>query len=121
MEIDEIYISLIVRQLKKEASGIEKKKLFEWIYSNPEHEKIYYLLKDIWETSRYEQIAGEAMTDSEWEKLALKAIETESGHYIKKQKISEGCIVPYRLRLSWFLPLDWVFFLTECFPTNKSL
>jgi transmembrane sensor len=121
MEIDEIYISLIVRQLKKEASGIEKKKLFEWIYSNPEHEKIYYLLKDIWETSRYEQIAGEAMTDSEWEKLALKAIETESGHYIKKQKNIRRLYRAIQIAAILVLAIGLGFFLNRMLPHKQEL
>ncbi len=121
MQIDEIYISLIVRHLKKEASENEKKKLFEWVYSHAEHEKIYYLLKDIWETSRYDQVAGEAMTASEWEKLALKAIETESGHYIRKQKSIRRLYRAVQIAAILILAIGFGFFLNRIMPHKQEL
>ncbi len=82
MQIEELYISLIVRYLKKEISEEEKQELFKWIYLNHENEKFFYHIKDIWETAGYNQISKSAETDNEWEKLALKAIRKESIHFV---------------------------------------
>ena len=121
MQIDEIYISLIVRYLKKEASEKEKKKLFEWIYSNSEHEKFYYTLKDIWETSRYNKIAGEASSGSEWEKFAIKAIETESGHYIRRQENARRISRIIQIAAVLILAIAFGFLLKSILPPGQEL
>lgn len=87
MDISEIYISLIVCYLKKEISETEKQKLFEWVYNKPENEKLFFSLKDIWETAYYEKITEKSQTDDEWEKFVLKAIKEQSENY-KKRKFS---------------------------------
>lgn len=85
MHIEDIYISLIVRYLKKEISEKEKKELFHWVYKNHDNEKFFYNLKDIWETAHYESISNGADTNAEWEKLALSAIMEESNHFHEKK------------------------------------
>ena len=73
MQIEELYISLIIRYLKKEISEKENQELFKWIYQNYENEKFFYQIKDIWETAGYTEIEKTAETNAEWEKLALNA------------------------------------------------
>lgn len=80
MTPDEIYSSLIVKNLKNEISEPEKKKLFEWIYLDPQNEKLFYRLKDIWETSNYRQVTDKASTQEEWEKLSRLIIQMKSGN-----------------------------------------
>jgi ferric-dicitrate binding protein FerR (iron transport regulator) len=57
MQIEELYISLIVRLLKNEISEKEKQELFKWIYHNHENEKFFYHIKDIWETAQFNRFA----------------------------------------------------------------
>ncbi len=90
MIIEDIYISLIIRYLKKEISEQEKKELFHWVYEKKENEKFFYHLKDIWETAQYESIAKGANTDAEWEKLAMVAIQEESGHFQEKKSVKRS-------------------------------
>jgi len=85
MQIDEIYIGLIIRYLKNEISEKEKFELFKWVYASSSNEKYFYLLKDIWETAKYEQITADAGTDTEWQKLALSAIKQETEHFSQKR------------------------------------
>jgi ferric-dicitrate binding protein FerR (iron transport regulator) len=85
MHIEELYISLIIRNLKGEISESEKQELFKWVYHNHENETFYYHLKDIWETAHYKNIAESAETETEWEKLALNAIHKESEHFYEKK------------------------------------
>ncbi|WP_346853965.1 FecR family protein [uncultured Draconibacterium sp.] len=84
MNIEDIYISLILRHLKKEISESEKQELFHWVYCKKENEKFFYNLKDIWETAQYQSIAKTADTDAEWQKLVFKAIQEETDHFLKK-------------------------------------
>jgi ferric-dicitrate binding protein FerR (iron transport regulator) len=85
MQIGEIYIGLIVRYLKNETSDKEKYQLFKWVYAGSSNEKYFYLLKDIWETAKYEQITANVETDTEWQKLALAAIKQETEHFSQKK------------------------------------
>lgn len=85
MIIEDIYISLVVRYLKEEISEQEKKELFHWVYEKKENEKFFYHLKDIWQTAQYESITKGAETESEWERLALRAIQEESNHFQEKK------------------------------------
>lgn len=84
MNIEDIYISLILRHLKNEISETEKQELFHWVYSKKENEKFFYNLKDIWETAQYQSISKTADTDAEWQKLAFNAIQQETDHFHKK-------------------------------------
>ena len=68
MIIEDLYISLVIRYLKKEISEDEKKKLFHWVYEKKENEKFFYHLKDVWETAQYESLSEGAETNTEWEK-----------------------------------------------------
>ncbi|MGV8090510.1 MAG: FecR family protein [Mangrovibacterium sp.] len=77
---DKNYTGLIVRYLKNEITEPEKKKLFEWVYLDPQNEKLFYSLKDIWETSNYRQIAAMASTQEEWEKFSRLVIQMKSGN-----------------------------------------
>lgn len=85
MQIDDLYVNLIVKFLKKEGSEEEKRELFKWVYQNNQHEKLFYGLKDIWETAGYEKVVSSADTDREWEKFALEAILKESEHFHEKK------------------------------------
>jgi ferric-dicitrate binding protein FerR (iron transport regulator) len=77
---DKNYTGLIVRYLKNEITEPEKKKLFEWVYLDPQNEKLFYSLKDIWETSNYRQIVAMASTQEEWEKFSRLVIQMKSGN-----------------------------------------
>ncbi len=85
MDISGIYISLVVSYLKKEIGETEKKKLFEWVYNKPENEKLFYNLKDIWETAEYEKVSESAQTNEEWEKFILTAIKEESESHLRRK------------------------------------
>lgn len=85
MQIEDLYISLIIRYLKKDISEFEKKELFKWVYGKYENEKLFYHLKDIWETAQYENITLDADTNTEWEKLVLETIKKESEHFHEKK------------------------------------
>jgi transmembrane sensor len=87
MQLDEIYISLIVRYLKNEISEDEKRDLFKWVYASSSNEKYFYTLKDIWETARYNQIAAGAETDKEWEKLTLTALKKETENFSQRKSV----------------------------------
>lgn len=89
MQIEYIYISLIIRYLKKDISVTEQQKLFNWVYSSSENEKLFYSLKDIWETARYEQTVLNASTDEEWEKFALEAINSQTEKHVNKKFASK--------------------------------
>ncbi len=90
MIIEDIYISLVIRYLKKEISEQEKKELFHWVYENKENEKFFYHLKDIWETAQYESITKGADTNTEWEKLAMTAIQEETNHFQDKKSVKRS-------------------------------
>ena len=85
MDFEESQISLIVRHLKGEISAEEKKELFAWVYHNTENEKLFYTLKDIWETAKYRQVVIKSETDGEWEKFALIAIRKKSIKFTERQ------------------------------------
>ncbi|WP_372650885.1 FecR family protein [Draconibacterium sp.] len=87
MIIDDIYISLVIRYLKKELSEEGKKELFHWVYEKKENEKLFYHLKDIWETAQFENISKGADTNSEWERLAMVAIHEETDHFYEKKSV----------------------------------
>ncbi len=86
MQIEDIHIGLIVRYLKKDISEAGKNELFQWVYENQNNEKLFYQLKDIWESARYETITNGVNTDSEWEKLALSAMQKESDTFNEKKR-----------------------------------
>lgn len=84
MDVSNVYISLIKKYLGGEISEADKKKLFEWIYSNTANEKLFYSIKDIWETAKYESITKNIHTDDEWDKFIGKAIKEETVNYKRK-------------------------------------
>jgi ferric-dicitrate binding protein FerR (iron transport regulator) len=85
MDFDDSQISLIVRHLKGEISADEKKELFAWVYNNTENERLFYTLKDIWETAKYKQVVVKSETDGEWEKFALIAIRKKTVKFTEHQ------------------------------------
>jgi len=87
MDFDDSQISLIVRHLKGEISADEKKELFAWVYKSTENEKLFYTLKDIWETAKYRQVVMKSETDGEWEKFALIAIRKKTLKFTEHQKM----------------------------------
>lgn len=115
MHIDDVYISLIVRFLKGEISVEEQQELFHWVYQNRENESLFYSLKDIWESARYESISSNANTDAEWERLAMAAIKSKSvSHNVKQNKIKVlyrvmqvAAIVIVALALGFWLQNLW--------------
>ncbi|RIJ50002.1 FecR family protein [Maribellus luteus] len=84
MGVSNIYISLVIKYLGGEIDEVQKKKLFEWVYATPANEKLFYNLKDIWETARYESITRNTQTDKEWDKFISKAIKEETKSYNRR-------------------------------------
>lgn len=84
MDVSNEYISLVVKYLGGEISEAESKKLFEWVYNDTANEKLFYSLKDIWETARYESITKNAQTDEEWDKFISKAIKAETKNHSRR-------------------------------------
>ncbi len=86
MQIDDIYIDLIVREFKNETSEYEKQELFRWVYAEKENEELFYYLKDIWQTARFESISEEADTDSEWERFITTGLAQGVHRFHKRKK-----------------------------------
>lgn len=84
MDVSNEYISLVLKYLEGEISEVERTKLFEWVYNNTANEKLFYSLKDVWETAKYNSIAENAQTDEEWDKLIEKAINEETKQFSKR-------------------------------------
>lgn len=84
MGFSDIHIGLVIKHFSGELSEVEKKKLFEWVYSSTANEKHFYNLKDVWETAQYEKITKNAHTNEEWDKFLVKAIKEESDNYKRK-------------------------------------
>jgi transmembrane sensor len=89
MQLDEIYLSLIVRYLKNEISDKAKHELFKWVYSDSANEKYFYTLKDIWETAKYDQITVGAETDGELETLILLALKKETENHSQRKTVKK--------------------------------
>ena len=86
MSVDDIYISLIVRHLKDEASESEKGKLFSWVYSSSMNQQLYFNLKDIWETAEFEKATKFFSTDEEWERFVMNALSKEKNTAMNQRK-----------------------------------
>jgi ferric-dicitrate binding protein FerR (iron transport regulator) len=84
MNVSSVYISLVLKYLDGEINDVQKAKLFEWVYADSVNEKLFYKLKDVWETARYESIAANIQTDKEWDEFIGKAIKEETHNYSRK-------------------------------------
>lgn len=84
MDVSNENISLIIKYLGGETNEAESKKLFEWVYNDTANENLFYSLKDIWETARYESITKNAQTDEEWDKFISKAIKEETKNHSRR-------------------------------------
>jgi len=120
MQLDEIYISLIVRHLKNEISEDEKYRLFKWVYANPDNEKYFYTLKDIWETAKYDQVTAGAGTDAEWEKLTLSAIKRETDHFSRKKSVKRFLWQAARIAAIVIIAFGLGFFIQNYLPDEEN-
>jgi ferric-dicitrate binding protein FerR (iron transport regulator) len=120
MEIDDLYISLIIRNFKKDISEQEKIKLFKWVYSCHENEKFYYHLKDIWETSGYDAAIANANINHEWEKFALSAIEEESEHFKERKLVSRNIKKILRIAALVIITFGIGFFVQKNIPEKTT-
>jgi transmembrane sensor len=118
MNIEDIYISLTIRHLQKEISEEEKHELFSWVYEKPENEKLFYNLKDIWETAQYKNVTKDAETESEWKKLALAAINKESEKFHKKKSSSHYFYKAIRIAAIVIIAFGIGFFVQEYIPKD---
>ncbi len=120
MQTEHIYINLTISYLKKETSEEQKNKLFKWVYSSSENEKLFYLIKDIWETANYKQVEQEASTDQEWEKLMYKTIEKETGHFIEKQHKIRRIFKAIQIAAVLIVTFGIGFFLQKYLPGKQE-
>jgi len=120
VHIEDIYISLTVKYLKKEISDTEKQELFKWVYSGPENERFFYSLKDIWETAQFERIVDSAETESEWERFALAAIRQESKNYIHKKSISKKLYTALKIAALVIITFGVGFFVQNLIPEKPT-
>ncbi len=120
MKIDDLYISLIVRNLKNDISEKEKGKLFKWVYSNHENEKLYYHIKDIWETARYDTTIKNANVDFAWEEFALLAIEEESKHFKERKALSRNLKKVLQIAALIVITFGIGFFVQKNIPEKAS-
>ncbi|QGY47423.1 DUF4974 domain-containing protein [Maribellus comscasis] len=120
MKIDDLYISLIVRRLKNDISEHEQVKLFKWVYSDHENEKLYYHLKDIWETAQYDTKIKNANIDSEWEKFALLAIEEESKHFKERKILTQNLKTVLQIAALVIITFGVGFFVRKIIPEKAS-
>lgn len=120
MQIKEIYLSLIIRYLKKEISEDEQKELFHWVYMNSENERFFYSIKDIWETARYDNVVKGANTDQEWEKLALKAIKDETSALKEKSTVYKTLWRTVQIAAIVIIVFGIGFFVQKYLPEETS-
>ncbi len=120
MSVDDIYISLIVRHLKDEASESEKEKLFSWVYSSAMNQQLYFNLKDIWETAEFEKATKFFSTDEEWERFVMNALSKEKNTYDSKKvhlaKIKRGIQIAAIILITFAVG----FLVQDLFPAKES-
>lgn len=120
MQIDDIYISFTIRYLKNEISEKEKTELFDWVYEKEENEKLFYHLKDMWETAQFEHISKNANTEAEWEKLVLTAIKQESDYFQEKKTKSRTIYRAIQIAALVVIALGVGFFVQKFIPEESN-
>lgn len=120
MHIDELNMSLIVRFLLKEADEEEKRKLFKWVYQNNQNEKLFYYLKDIWQTTHYQKVANSANTNAEWQKFAKVAIQKESKIFSEKTALVRKLYRVIKIAAMVVLVFSVGFFVQYLMPEKQE-
>ncbi|KOH42782.1 FecR family protein [Sunxiuqinia dokdonensis] len=69
MEVEDKYKRLLIGQLREELTQKEQNELFAWVYESPQHKKLFYELKDIWDSSKIAQPKNQDRQQEEWAKL----------------------------------------------------
>tara|TARA_R110002050_G_scaffold89774_1_gene188975 strand:- start:30774 stop:31892 length:1119 start_codon:yes stop_codon:yes gene_type:complete len=69
MEVEDKYKRLLIGQLREELSPKEQNELFAWVYESPQHKRLFYELKDIWDSSKIVRPRNEDRQQEEWAKL----------------------------------------------------
>lgn len=112
MEVEDKYKRLLIGQLREELSKEEQKELFRWIYDSPQHKKLFYDLKDIWDSSKVIQAQDESRQQMEWVKLwtEIEKLEQKTSPQTKntwRVKLREvykiAAVMVVAFGLSWFL------------------
>lgn len=112
MELEDNYKRLLIGQLREELTKEEQKELFAWIYRSPKNKKLFYELKDIWDSSLITRPKNEERQQEEWAKLwnEIEKLEQQSKQrapHFWKTKLKEGYKIAAALvvavGLSWFL------------------
>ncbi len=120
MEIDELYSSLLVRHFKNETTETEKQQLFKWVYAKPTNEKLYYSLKDVWETSDYNRISEQSNTDKEWEKLVEKVFKQEQNKLIIQKQAIRKVYRVIQIAAVLVITLGIGFFIQKIIPQKQT-
>ncbi len=69
MDVEDKYKRLLIGQLREELTQKEQNELFAWVYESPRHKKLFYELKDIWDSSKIVQPKNKERQQEEWAKL----------------------------------------------------
>jgi len=93
MEVEDKYKRLLIGQLREELTPGEQHELFAWVYESPQHKKLFYELKDIWDSSKIVQQKHNDRQQEEWAKLWTEIEKLE-----KKTNASEGFLSSRNLR-----------------------
>lgn len=118
--MEEHTTSLLVGWLKNELTDVETRELFQWVYKSRENEKLFYQLKDIWETARYREISEQANTAAAWEKLAYQAVKEKTAESLNKKQNTRRIIQALQIAAIVAITFGVGFFVQKLMPEKRS-